>query len=111
MNYLLSKGRVKHNTLAEEFDVSVKTIKEEIYELSAIFPLCTYQGRYGGVEISKSFTIGNRYFQTNEIKIIIRALILLKDSENNNTEIEKILSNLNDINKEGWYELFKKHHS
>lgn len=48
---LKTRRRTTYRAIADEFRVSVSTVKRDIYYLSRRFPIVTYCGREGGVEL------------------------------------------------------------
>jgi len=97
INFLLTNGKVTYKTLSYEFHLSVKTIKEYLFILNDLFPICTYYGRYGGIEINKSCTLGGLLWNKNELKIILEGLILLKEKEPQNIDVIKVINKLGTI--------------
>ena len=80
---ILSKGeRTTYSVLAYENAVSTKTIKKDINELCLHFPIITYIGRHGGVELNKGYTINGFIMKTQYINLIITGLNVLKSSLN-----------------------------
>ena len=91
LNILIKGQRVKCSNLAFEFNVSIKTIKKDISELSLHYPINTYPGRYGGIEINKGFAINGYIMKPQDISLIIKALILLYES-NPDPEILRLIA-------------------
>ncbi|MFI3168270.1 MAG: hypothetical protein R3Y32_09185 [Bacillota bacterium] len=91
INSLSDGSRKVYFQLARENCVSVKTIKQDISEMSLFFPLVTYQGRNGGVQLCEGYAIGGYLMKTHYIELIIKGLALLK-TENPDPDIPIILS-------------------
>ena len=61
--------------LANEFGVSVRTIKYDIEELTLAHPIETIRGRYGGgVRIADGYYAGRKYLKPNQKKLLIKLL-------------------------------------
>lgn len=59
--------------LAHEFDVSVRTIKYDIEELTLAHPIETIRGRYGGgVRIADGYYAGRKYLKPNQKDLLIK---------------------------------------
>lgn len=59
--------------LAHEFDVSVRTIKYDIEELTLAHPIETIRGRYGGgVRIADGYYAGRKYLKPNQKELLIK---------------------------------------
>lgn len=59
--------------LANEFDVSVRTIKYDIEELTLSYPIETIRGRYGGgVKVADGYYIGRRYLKPKQLELLQR---------------------------------------
>lgn len=59
--------------LAHEFDVSVRTIKYDIEELSLAHPITTVRGRYGGgVKVLDGYYIGRKYLKPSQKELLER---------------------------------------
>lgn len=59
--------------LAEEFNVTVRTIYNDVLELSLSYPIYTKQGEYGGIYIAEGYYIGRQYL-TDEQKNLLNEL-------------------------------------
>lgn len=59
--------------LAHEFDVSVRTIKYDIEELTLAHPIETIRGRYGGgVKVADGYYIGRNYLKPDQQELLKR---------------------------------------
>jgi len=90
----------RHETmtnLAFEFGVSVRTIKRDIDEITAVIPIYIKSGRYGGgVYVMEQFKLNNTYFNNQEtelLKKIIKYFINENESFLDNNEIN-LLENI-----------------
>lgn len=58
--------------LAFEFDVSVRTIKYDILELSLSYPIYTVPGKHnGGVYIAEDYYLGKQYLSDEQLKLLV----------------------------------------
>ena len=91
--YVLEKGKVTANELAEKFEVSIRTIYRDIDVLSSAgIPIYATQGKGGGIEIADDFVLKKSFFSKNEQEQI---LIALKGLELTNKGCEnKLLTKL-----------------
>jgi len=98
INFLLSEDKiVSCKSIAEQFNISRKTVNEYIEELTGFCPIDTYEGHGGGIKINKSFTLGGRYWSKNELKIIFQALLYYREINKDNIELEKIIKKFGTI--------------
>lgn len=87
--YVLEKGKVTANELAEKYEVSIRTIYRDIDVLSSAgIPIYATQGRGGGIEIADDFVLKKSFLSENEQEQI---LIALKGLELTNKEYENEL--------------------
>lgn len=57
--------------LAQEFDVSVRTIKYDIEELTLAHPIETVRGRYGGgVRVADGYYLGRKYLKPDQQELL-----------------------------------------
>ena len=73
---------VKH--LAAEFQVSERTIKYDIEELTLTYPIDTIRGRYGGgVKVKDGYYVGRNYLKPPQKNLLLKLLSGLsgKDAE------------------------------
>lgn len=87
--YVLEKGKVTANELAEKYEVSIRTIYRDIDVLSSAgIPIYATQGKGGGIEIADDFVLKKSFLSENEQGQI---LIALKGLELTNKEYENEL--------------------
>lgn len=87
--YVLEKGKVTANELAEKYEVSIRTIYRDIDVLSSAgIPIYATQGKGGGIEIADDFVLKKLFLSENEQEQI---LIALKGLELTNKEYENEL--------------------
>lgn len=87
--YVLEKGKVTANELAEKHEVSIRTIYRDIDVLSSAgIPIYATQGKGGGIEIADDFVLKKSFLSKNEQEQI---LIALKGLELTNKEYENEL--------------------
>ena len=87
--YVLEKGKVTANELAEKYEVSIRTIYRDIDVLSSAgIPIYATQGKGGGIEIADDFVLKKSFLSENEQEQI---LIALKGLELTNKEYENEL--------------------
>ena len=87
--YVLEKGKVTANELAEKYEVSIRTIYRDIDVLSSAgIPIYATQGKGGGIEIADDFVLKKSFLSENEQEQI---LIALKVLELTNKEYENEL--------------------
>ena len=73
--YILEKGRVTANELADKFEVSVRTIYRDIDSISSTgIPIYALQGKGGGIEIAEDFVLNKSLLSENEKQQIMSAL-------------------------------------
>ena len=63
----------RHDTvanLAQEFDVSIRTIKYDIETLALSYPVYTTQGNGGGVHVMDGYRIGRKYFKPSQKELL-----------------------------------------
>ena len=60
--------------LAEEFNVSIRTIKYDIEQLSCSAPIYTVQGNGGGIRVADGWYIGRRYLHDDQEELLSRLL-------------------------------------
>ena len=73
--YILEKGKVTANELADKFEVSVRTIYRDIDSISSAgIPIYVLQGKGGGIEIAEDFVLSKSLLSENEKQQIMSAL-------------------------------------
>lgn len=79
VNLLVTGQRIKCVNLAFEFNVSTKTIKQDIAELSLYYPIDTYAGCGGGIELRKGYIINGYIMKRKYLDLICEGMNLLKN--------------------------------
>ncbi len=75
ITYLLNHRKVRAQELADQFEVSVRTIYRDIDAISqAGIPIVTYQGMDGGVGLVDGFKLDRNLLTAEEIAKIVNAL-------------------------------------
>lgn len=70
--------------LANEFGVSIRTIRNDIDYLSLSYPLETIRGRYGGgVRVMDGFYMNRKYLKPEQQKLLERLSVSLTGSDLN----------------------------
>ena len=73
--YILERGKVTANELADKFEVSVRTIYRDIDSISSAgIPIYALQGKGGGIEIAEDFVLSKSLLSENEKQQIMSAL-------------------------------------
>ncbi|MEG1956833.1 MAG: HTH domain-containing protein [Lachnospiraceae bacterium] len=92
--YLLKYKKTTYKKLAEQFEVSTKTIERDIDRLSSMgIPVYCIQGVGGGVRIDENYKFGTSFFTNEEIRQIIFALKIMNSlgsTPKNNSIIDKL---------------------
>lgn len=64
----------RHDTvanLAHEFDVTDRTIKSDILELTLAHPIETIRGRYGGgIKVADGYYVGRKYLKPSQQELL-----------------------------------------
>ena len=71
----------KLDNLAEEFEVSKRTIQNDIEILSYSFPIYTQTGKYGGIYIDKDYIFGMVYLSDKQLALLKKMYLLLTDED------------------------------
>nr|WP_310786533.1 YafY family protein [Fusobacterium nucleatum] len=105
--YILEKGKVRANQLADRFEVSVRTIYRDIDSLSSAgIPIYTTQGKGGGIEIAKDYVLSKSLLSENEKKQIMSALQVLDNTTKQyENDLLTKLSALFKIKRTNWIEV------
>ena len=110
--YLLNRKVVSATTLAEEFNVSVRTIQRDINSLTmAGIPIISFHGSSGGYSIMDNFKLDKQIMDIDDYLYIIKALKSLSSAYENNKirkALEKVLAIVPEQNREGFKELNSK---
>ncbi len=68
--------------LANEFGVSIRTIKYDIDELTLSHPIETIRGRYGGgVKVADGYYIGRKYLKPRQRELLLKVQTELSDED------------------------------
>lgn len=95
LNLLLRGGRRTTASIAEELHVSVHAVKRDIADLQYHFPVFTYCGRKGGVELNNCYFINNRILKSGQVRVIRDALrCLARSKDEQATEARSVLFNV-----------------
>ncbi len=78
------------DNLAVEFDVSGRTIRNDILYLSLEYPIYTTQGNGGGIHVAKDFRLGKSYLRSEQLELLER---LLPKLSGNDLEVMKSIIN------------------
>lgn len=103
---LINSGQTTAARLAEEFEVSQRTIYRDIDALSAAgIPVYAESGRNGGIRLMKNFVLNKAVFSEKEKQDILSALQSLNAAGNiDNSKTIAKLSALFETNTENWFE-------
>ncbi len=80
INLLLRGGRTTVKRISDELGVSVHTVKRDIADLQFHFPIDTYSGRGGGVEMNALFNLNGHMLKREHVQLIEYALRFLAAS-------------------------------
>ena len=70
------------SNLAQEFGVSIRTIKYDIEELTLAHPIETICGRYGGgVRVSDGYYADKKYLDIEQVNLLKKLYPLLSESD------------------------------
>lgn len=72
LEVLCERRRDNVMNLANEFNVSRNTIKNDIVILSCSYPIYTTQGKGGGVHVVEGFSIGKKYLTGKQRDLLER---------------------------------------
>lgn len=105
--YLLDKGQATAPELAEQFEVSVRTIYRDIEALSgAGIPVYAETGRYGGIHLMKGFVLDKAVLSEEEKQEILTALQSINATRNiDNSQTLRKLSAMFRLRSEDWIEV------
>jgi len=70
LELLCSRRYEKVNNLAFEFEVTEKTIRNDLMELSLTYPIYTQQGTNGGVYVAEGFYLGTIYLNSEQKEVL-----------------------------------------
>ncbi|MDE7086861.1 MAG: hypothetical protein K2O67_01580 [Clostridia bacterium] len=91
LNLLLRCGRTTICNISDELGVCVHTIKRDIADLQYHFPIFTYAGKGGGVELNACFSFERHILTHENVNLIRYALQFLAQSEDNKAAAAKSL--------------------
>ena len=105
--YILEKGKVTANELADKFEVSVRTIYRDIDSISSAgIPIYALQGKGGGIEIAEDFVLSKSLLSENEKQQIMSALQGLDNTtKQHENELLTKLSALFKMKNTSWIEV------
>ena len=69
------------NNLAFEFNVTTRTIKSDLLELSRSYPIYTTTGKRGGVHIMDGYRFGTKYLSDEQVDVLMKISKNLKGEE------------------------------
>lgn len=81
LNLLLRGGRVTISSISNELGVCVHTIKRDLADMQYHFPIFTYSGRGGGVELNACFSFDKHILNKENVMLIKYSLELLAQSD------------------------------
>lgn len=92
MVFKLMRGeRVTARDLADEFEISIRTVYRYIDKISAGgVPLITLNGKNGGVEIDSRYKVDSNFLTLDEVKHLLNLLKNEKKDAKNQILTEKI---------------------
>ncbi|MGE7689714.1 helix-turn-helix transcriptional regulator [Lysinibacillus sp. NPDC097214] len=93
---LLNRRKVQAKDLAEQFEVSIRTIYRDIDSINAAgIPIVTYQGTNGGIGLAEGYRLDRNLLTNDELATIVTALRSISTSygkEQHQQLVEKINS-------------------
>lgn len=94
LSILLQKEKVTASELAEQFEVSRRTIIRDIEEINkAGIPIVTFQGQGGGISIMNGFRLDRTLLSNDDMKAILAGLKSL-DSVSDTKRYRQLMSKL-----------------
>ena len=72
---LIQRRKDTGANLANEFNVSEKTIQRDITELSRVAPIYTETGCYGGIFITDTYDMNRMYMEEDELAVLNKLLL------------------------------------
>lgn len=105
--YLLDKEHATAPELADEFEVSVRTIYRDVEALSGSgIPICAEPGRNGGIYLLNGFVLDRAVLSENERREVLSAIQSVSAAGYiSGKEILTKLSALFNVNTENWLEV------
>ncbi len=81
LNLLLHSGRITIDNISAELGVCIHTVKRDIADLQYHFPIFTYAGKGGGVELNACFSLNRYILSTENVLLIKYSLETLSESD------------------------------
>lgn len=81
INVLCDRRQDTISNLAQEFGVSIRTIKYDIEELTLAHPIETKRGKYGGVRVMDGYHISRKRLKPEQIKLLQKLQTQLTGAE------------------------------
>lgn len=105
--YLLDKGKTTAPELAEQFEVSVRTIYRDIDIISSMgIPIYATQGKGGGITLLDNFVLDKSLLSTGEKEQILMALQgMIATEQNHSDELLTKLGSLFQSKNTNWIEV------
>ncbi|NKQ19939.1 helix-turn-helix transcriptional regulator [Brevibacillus laterosporus] len=104
---LLNRNLVQAKDLAEQFEVSIRTIYRDIETINqAGIPIVTYQGANGGIGLAQGYRLDRQLLTNNELATIVtslQSLSTMDKSESHQFLVEKITSIIPHSQKEQFH--------
>ena len=97
MKYLCRKRHATMPELAVEFDVSIRTIQRDIFELGFMMPLDVRAGRHdGGVYVVGNYSMDRMYMNEDELQVLEKIALWIDKTKSPmlDDEEKKLLKNL-----------------
>ena len=94
MKHLCRHRQATMTSMSKKFNVSIRTIQRDIFELTFMMPLDIKYGRYGGVYLIGNYTMDRVYMTANELELLIKIkkLVTNKLTVTENELLEYIIS-------------------
>lgn len=86
LEILSDQRNVSAKNLAEEFDVTERTIRTDIEILSCSAPIYTVQGNGGGIRVADGWYISRRYLHDDQEALLRKLLTGLQPEEQKTME-------------------------
>jgi predicted DNA-binding transcriptional regulator YafY len=95
VTYLLNHGRTKAKDLAEQFEVSIRTIHRDLEAIDmAGIPIVTFQGGDGGVGLAEGFQLKKNMLTIDELDHILIGLKSVESISLNQRQVSALLEKL-----------------
>lgn len=86
LEYISEKRFVKIQAIADEFNITTRTVKSDIQLLSCSYPIETRTGRYGGVFAADGWYLSRRYLHDDQEALLRKLLPGLQPEEQKTME-------------------------